>query len=299
MVRKSLLVLFFCAALAGCDLPASTTAPTPYPTGYIPTVIYLTASSLNATKAAAVTQTPTLSPTPDILPATALPTLTPTPGPAIPLAAIQINKPGPMSRVASPLELTVIAYPGKSNRVQIDLYGEDGRLLSRTIQYTLPQPLGAYMFVKIPFEIRAAAELGMIQVSTKNEAGLIQSLSSVQVLLISSGDSQINPPGNNIYEHVTIESPLDNTTVSGGVVTVRGEFLPINKQPVILELVSNDGKSLGLRVLNFNGLDPQSFTTTIPYKIEAETQARLFIHQADNVINGPIYVYSQLITLDP
>jgi hypothetical protein len=68
---------------------------------------------------------------------------------------------------------------------------------------------------------------------------------------------------------------------------------------VILELVGQDGKILVQRVLNFSGTDWQPFDTTLPYQVTGETAARLFIHQDDNVIDGPAYVYSQPLTLNP
>ena len=237
--------------------------------------------------------------TPTPIPETPSPTAVPTLGPGFQLSAIQINKPGPMSKVASPLELNVLAYPGKSNKVQFDLYGEDGRLLGRTIQYAPFHPLGDYLYVKIPFEIRAAAEMGIIQVSTKDDLGNVQSLVSDRVLLISNGDSIINPPGNTIYERVAINSIPANSTVSGGVLTLKGEFLPYNSQQVVFELISSDNKSLGLRVMNFPNTDLQNFSTTIPYKVDSQTQARLFIRQADDLLSSPAYVYSEMVILNP
>lgn len=299
MLRKIIFLASITGLLAGCALPGGTPVPTAYPANYLPTVIYLTAESINATKAAGITPTIAMTDTPTPILETPSPTAIPTLGPGFQLSAIQINKPGPMSRVASPLELNVVAYPGKSNKVQLDLYGEDGRLLGRTIQFAPPRPLGAYLFVKIPFEIRAAAELGLIQVSTKDDLGNVQSLVSDRVLLISSGDSIINPAGNTIYERVAINNLPDNSTVSGGVLSLQGEFLPYNSQQVIVELISKDGKSLGLRVLNFPNLNLQNFSTTIPYKVDSQTQARLFIRQADDLLSTPAYVYSELVTLNP
>jgi hypothetical protein len=299
MFQKFVFLASFAGLLAGCALPSASAAPTPYPAEYLPTVIYLTAESINATKAAGIT--PTISPTdtPTPIPVTPSPTVAPTLGPGFQLSAIQINKPGPMSKIASPLELSVIAYPGKSNKVQFDLYGEDGRLLGRTIQFAPPHPLGDYLFVKIPFEIRAAAELGLIQVSTKDNLGNIQSLVSLRVLLISNGDSIINPAGNAVYERVALNDLPDGSVVSGGVLSLHGEFLPYNTQQVVFELISSDNKSLGLRVMNFPGLDMQNFSTTIPYKVDSPTQARLFIRQADDLLSSPAYVYSEMLTLNP
>ncbi len=303
MLRKILFILSLSGLLTGCALPGSTSVPTPYPADFLPTVIYLTAESLNGTMsaqtAAAITPTETPTQTPTPVPPTPVPTRTLTPAPGIPLAAIQISAPGPMSRVASPLEIRMTAVAGKSRIIQVALFGEDGRKLNSVLERVPGYAGGDYIFVKIPFEIRAAGESGLIQVSTKDQFHRVQSLMSVPILLISSGASQINPPGNNIYERVVLYHLPPNSTISGGVVDMEGQFEPYNHQPVILELISNDGKSLGLRVLTFPKLGPQNFTTTIPYKVSKPTPARLFVRQADDVLTDPIYIYSQELMLNP
>jgi hypothetical protein len=265
----------------------------------MPTVIYLTAQSINSTLSAAITPTVVPTETPTHIPPTPAPTSTRTPAPGFSLAAIQINKPGPGSRVVTPLEVQVSAVAGDSKKIDVSLFGEDGRLLAEVIRPVLGSPYGDYLSLKIPFEIRAAAEVGVIRISTKNKAGVLQSLFSERILLLSSGVSQINPAGNSIYERVTLSHLPPNTDVSGGVLALQGQFTPFNQQPVILELISDAGQGLSLRVLNFPNLDLHAFNTTLPYKVSKPTQARLFIHQEDNVLKGPVYIYSQEITLNP
>ena len=299
MLRKYLLIASIPILLTGCVLPGSDLAPTPFPAGYLPTVIYLTAQSINATVSAGITPTVPPTETPTSIPPTPAPTITPTPAPGFSLAAIQINKPGPSSRIVSPIEVQLVAVAGDSKKIEVDLYGEDGRLLGRTLRAVPGHPTGDPLSLKIPFEIRAAAEVGVIQVSTKDQLGRVQSLDSVRVLLLSSGDSQINPPGNAIYERVSFFHLTPKSVVSGGHLAVDGQFTPFNHQPVIVELISLTGTSLGLRVLTFPNLDAQQFNTTIPYKVSGPTPARLFIHQADDVLSGPAYVYSQPIMLNP
>lgn len=303
MLRKILSLASLAGLLAGCVLPGSTSVPTPYPADFLPTVIYLTAESLNGTMSAqtAAATTPTETPTQTLtpIPPTPIPTETATPAPGVPLAAIQISAPGPMSRVASPLEIRMTAVAGKSRIIEIALFGEDGRKLNSVLERVPGYAGGDYIYEKIPFEIRAAGESGLIQVSTKDEFHRVQSLISVPVLLISSGASQINPAGNNIYERVVLYHLPPDSTISGGVVDVDGQFQPYNHQPVILELISNDGRSVGLRVLTFSKLGPQNFTTTVPYKVSKPTPARLFIRQADDVLANPVYVYSQELMLNP
>ncbi len=300
MCRKLLFFACFVCTLTACVLPSTSSAPTPYPADYIPTVIYLTAQSINATLLVNITPSripPTATLTP--IPPTTAPTITTTPAPGIPLAAIQIDAPGPMSRVVSPLQVQILAVSGESNRIEVTLFGEDGRLIARTLKVVTGSSGGDSSFLKIPFEIRAAGETGTVQISTKDAAGRIQSLNSVRVLLLSSGTSQINPPGNNIYERVVFYHLAPRADVSGGVIAIEGRYTPVNRQPTILELVTTDGKSLVTRVLAFPNLDSQSFNTTLPYKVNEPMQARLFLYQDDDVIEGRAYVYSQEITLNP
>jgi hypothetical protein len=94
-------------------------------------------------------------------------------------------------------------------------------------------------------------------------------------------------------------SPVGDESASGGVLNVRGDVWPFNLQPIFLELIDPEGKSLGLRILNIETLTPQLFETTIPYKVTEPTLARLTIRQDDDRIPGLYYVYSQEIMLNP
>jgi hypothetical protein len=301
MQRLLLPVLLF-GLLAGCAAPTASPIPTAYPPEYLPTVIALTAEAANALGTEVA-----LALTPNIPPSnTPRPTLSPTPRatftqttiPGHDPAAIQIFAPGPMSKVISPITLRMNIVSGESEKVQIDLFGEDGRLLTRNVKQVPTSGRGVPQQIRVPFEIRAAAAVGRLTVSTTDESGRIQSLNSVRVLLLSSGVNEINPPGNP-SEPVGVFSPLEEEPVSGGVLSLRGDVWPFNLNPVILELVGPDGRSMGLRILNMDHLDPQLFETTIPYKVGEPTAARLTIRQDDDRIDGPFYVYTQEVLLNP
>jgi hypothetical protein len=152
--------------------------------------------------------------------------------------------------------------------------------------------------VKIPFEIGGTAEIGRISISTLDKAGRIQALNSVRVLLLSSGENEITPTGDP-SEPVGVISPDDEESVSGGILTVRGDVWPLSLQPVILELIDPDGRSLGLRILTVENVNPQLFETTIPYRVSEATTARLLIRQDDDRMPGLFYVYSQVVLLNP
>lgn len=298
-----LLLASFLGLLAGCASPASSPIPTPYPPEYLPTVIALTAQAANdAATAAHIASLPTELPTDNPEPTltfTPAPTYTPTSIPGHKLAAIQIQAPGPMSKVVSPINLRMNVIAGASKRVQIDLYGEDGRLLARTLKRNVPTSRdGILQTAKITFEIPAAAEVGRITISTFDKEGRVQSLNSVRVLLLSSGVNEINPSGNP-SEPVGVFEPPVGESVSGGVLNVRADVWPFNLNPVILELVDPEGKSLGLRIVTVDSIIPQMVETTIPYRISEPTSARLIIRQDDDRMPGLFYLYSQEVLLDP
>jgi hypothetical protein len=302
MKRTIFLLASLSGILAACAAPTPSPIPTAYPPEYLPTVIALTAEAANSMGTevalaltppvlASDTPRPTLSPTPQA-------TFTQTTIPGHEPAAIQIFAPGPMSKVISPITLRMNIVAGESEKVQIDLYGEDGRLLTRNVKRVPTSGKGVPQQIRIPFEIPAAAEVGRITVSTTDKLGRLQSLNSVRLLLLSSGINEINPPGNP-SEPVGVFTPVGDDPVSGGVLSIRGDVWPFNLNPVILELLGEDGRSMGLRILNLDQLDPQLFETTIPYEVSEPTLARLTIRQNDDRIDGLFYLYSQEVLLNP
>jgi len=302
MKRNFLLLASLLGLVAGCASPTESSIPTPYPPEYLPTVIALTAQSMGDSATATYiaefpTETPTSTPKPTFT-FTPGPTRTPTAIPGHDLAAIQFLSPGPMSKVVSPISLRIIIKVGESEKMQVDLFGEDGRLLSRTVKKVPTSNRGIQQSVKIPFEIGSPAEVGRISITTLDKAGRIQALNSVRVLLLSSGENEITPVGNP-SEPVGVVSPHEEEAVSGGILNVRGDVWPFSLQPVILELIDPEGKSLGLRILTVNDGNPQSFDTTIPYKVSDSVLARLTIRQEDDRMSGLFYVYSQLVLLNP
>jgi len=308
MKRNLILIVSLLGLITACTSQASSPVPTPYPPEYLPTVIALTAQAANvfATQTAStptpiIEPTQTLEPTFTLIPSTTptlLSTYTPTSIPGHHIGAVQFISPGPMSKLVSPIQFRANVISGESQKVQVDLYGEDGRLLSRTLRKVLNTSEGAFVSFKIPFETRTVAELGRITVSTLDRKDRIQALNSVRVLLLSSGLNEINPPGNP-SEPVGVFKPLDKDSVSGGVLSVKGDVWPFSLKPVILELISADGKSLGLRILTIETQNPQLFQTTIPYKITQPTSARLTIRQDDDRMSGLFYAYSQIVLLNP
>lgn len=210
-----------------------------------------------------------------------------------------ITSPGPMSKVVSPITIKMEIAVGASKLVQVDLYGEDGRLLTRTLKRNVPSSTRGYpQTIPIAFEIRAASELARLTVSTQDEQGRAQSAYSIRLILLSSGVNELTTPGNP-SEPVKVFNPIPKETPSGGNVNLRMDWWPFNLKPVFIELIDPEGKVLGSRMIAVESLDPQLVETTIPYDISEPVSARLTIRQADDRIAGLFYLYSQEILLNP
>lgn len=306
-MKSRLIVLASLLGLvSACTSRAASTA-TPLPPDYLPTVVALTGQAAFAT-AAALTPTATLTNTPEPpISQPESPTVTPTLAAGFTeYAQIRFIAPGPMSSLTSPFVMNAIIAAGESDRIQVDLLGEDGRVLQRFIQKLERNPLGIFQRFEFAFEIRAVSEAGYIRISSKDDFGRIQALNTMPVLLYSIGTPQVNPPGNFIYERIAMDGFKEKTNFYAGQVALKGRIWPYNDQPFVAELISQEGKPLGTRILEINGIDTQPFETVIPYKVSESTPARLTFRQENPLlsISDPdfgklVYLYTIEVILNP
>ena len=289
-------------AAANAVLPA-----TPDPSSPLP----VTAVSPSATAAPTATlsvlgpsPTPTLTFTPTPTPVPVLPTrtLTPLPTASIPLAAIQFRSPGPLSRLVSPLHVQASVRPGPDGRVRVELLGEDGRLLVRQILNYGDQNGHVYIDAELPFEIGAAAETARLVISTYDSFSRLNTLATIEVILLSLGEDDINPNGND-QEAVIVLEPLPNKLIQGGVIVVNGLARLADDHPLLIELVTAQGKVVGYRLAGVT-VDPLGqytpFNAEVPYQVVGPTWVRLIIKQeSSSRIPGLVYATSLEILLSP
>jgi len=307
---RSFLALMTIGLLLGCTFPAPA-VQTPVPAaGSLPVADVSTTplGLLNATETGLPVETTATQPdTPNPVVQTAKPTLrnlfTITPSPTLDPTNVllRIAAPGPMSKVVSPIDFAVYIAPEYTGLTRIQLLGEDGRELYSKAFRTFPNVGSPTRIVEqISFEIRGAAELGRLQVSTVDTFGRLQAFNSVRLLLLSVGENELTPPYP-VLERVLLRTPKAGDEISGGSLKVDGQIQPINDTPVVLELYDSNGVAIGSRILTLQHADAtyQDFSTVIPYKINDKTVARLMVHQADDRIPGLAYLYSVNIQVDP
>lgn len=230
------------------------------------------------------------------------PTATPTPFPEIPIAGIQIFKPGDLSRVISPIDVSAYLRPGAQGQVTIELFGEDGRLLVRQIRvYDVAPGARVNLAEKVPFQISAAAEVGRLVLSMADDAGRMIALSSVDLILLSMGDSDINP-SDLLQELIYIREPKIKTLVQGGTVLVSGLARPFIDQPLVVHLITGQGKVIGQRVVGVgerlaNGYG--EFAVEVAYTVNQLTPVRLTIYEIGLPVSPIRYLASLELTLGP
>lgn len=294
--------------LSACSFQ-STPAPTPLPPDYLPTVVALTGQAAFAT-AAALTPSATVAPTETLQPPVEqveIPTATPTLAAGFTdYAQIRFISPGPMSSLTSPFILQANIAAGESDKIQVELLGEDGRVLYRVIKKLGSNPLGVFQRFEIAFEIRAVSEAGYIRISSEDDYGRMQAVNTMPVLLYSVGTPQINPPGNFIYERIAMDGFKEKSNFYAGEMAIQGRIWPFSDQPFVVELISTAGKTLSSRILGIDGIDTQPFETVLPYKVTEPTTARLTFRQenpligsSDPVLGRLAYLYTIEVILNP
>jgi hypothetical protein len=204
--------------------------------------------------------------------------------------------------VTSPLRLRAFLAPGAGGRVQVELLGEDGRLLVRQVLVFSATPgIKITLFEELEFEIAAVAETGRLQVSTADRFGRTTQLESVELILLSIGGEDLNPPGDRLAP-VVVETPRSSTLIQGGELVVSGLARPRSTQPLVLELSDEQGKILATRLVEVAGegaADHRPFTTTLPYSVAEPTRALLTVRERDDRIPGNVHLTSLEVLLGP
>ena len=236
-------------------------------------------------------------------------TWTPSPTPTLTLTPtldvttriqLRIVSPGPLSKVISPIQFVAHVDPNYAGLTRVELIGEDGRELYRKVFRTYSN-VGYFTRVdeKVTFELKGAAEMARLQISTYDAKGNMLAYNSVRLMLFSAGENQFNPPYP-AQDRVGLRLKRE-AEITGGTLNFQGEINPINDTPLIIELFDEQGRIVGSRLLQLAPADGkfQIFTASIPYQVTERIPVRLVLRQSDDRISGLAYLYSLPIFLSP
>ena len=313
--------------LSSCSGMAETPIPTLYPTEYIPTVIAMTLEAQGIelpsndpatdyvdppTMPAPTLEPPaTQTPSPEPIENTTTPSSTPipielaqnSPPPEnIPQSINQIISPGSGSKVISPFILRAAVEPGPNSVVRIELLGEDGQLLMREVRrYQSLQNERVSLGSEVTYGINAVAEAGRMQISIEDEHGRLRSVSSVDLILQSMGNQDLYQPVDQL-EDIVLESPKINRLIQGGIMRVAGLARPRSGQPLMIEILSSDGKIVGTRQVS---VVPQpdilygTFAIDVPYTVDYTTRVLVQVWEPGERIPGIVNLSSVEVLISP
>ena len=311
IIQSGVLTLILLGAVA-CSRSDQTTQVTETipPTQNLPTTVVLlpTNQQLTPDNSVDVTVAPTISAlTPIVVEQPTLqtsPSFAPTPaGFSYPPALIQVEKPGEMSRLTSPFLVMASVYPGDQGMVNVQLIGEDGRLMSdQMIQLTQVDSGWVSLATEIKFESLSAGESALLILSTRDFYGRRIAQVGVPALLLQIGESELENP-QFTKQPVVLKAPVAGGFAKKGSLHIEGVVHLYNDNPIILELFTQTGGIVAnkpLFVTRSEGVDFVPFALDVPYSVTRRTPVRLTIRQASEISSSvDIFLYSQLIFLDP
>jgi len=224
-------------------------------------------------------------------------------GYAVPPALLQIEKPGDLSKLVSPFLVTANVYPGEDGMVNVQLFGEDGRLMSdQLIQLSKVESGWLSLATEIKFEPNSAGESALIVISTRDAFGRRIGQTGIPVTLLQIGKSEIESHHFN-KQPVMLKSPVAGGFYKKGNVHVEGLIHLFNDNPVIVELFTQTGGILATKAVYVQGKDNEEFVPfafDLPYSVAKRTPVRFTLRQASTLSpNVDISLYSMVIFLDP
>ncbi len=244
--------------------------------------------------------------TPAIVIEPPVPVPTPTAIPAsvgVPLDELALLKPGAGSLLRSPILIEGFGGPSQNNRVQLRLYGEDGRLISQgfTFLYSFPGRPGQF-FGTVPFETPLVAETGWIEVrSFGDRYGLLRHLTKIQINLLSTGNEKIYPAIHGA-EKLTIFSPREDGRISGGAIQLSGAGWLDAEVMLGVELLDAQGQVLATTdtPIDSPGIGMLgTFNVTLPYEVAFGQWGRIGVFERHGDVPGVIHYTSVQVWLEP
>ncbi|MGD8458522.1 MAG: hypothetical protein PVF83_19265 [Anaerolineales bacterium] len=226
------------------------------------------------------------------------------PAPYIPDADILILKPGDYSIMVSPFRLSAYLEPGFNHLVDLRLVGENGSVLVERSVRVFPWEGASHatMVAMIEFEIPdGSLEAARLEISTTDEFGRPKAMNSIELILMSQGESMRNY-AESLKEKVVIQYPLENTLVQGDTLLLSGLVKSPSETPLSIELITETGEIIAASeaaVLLSEDSEYALFAAEVHYDITEPTWVRLVISVPADRIPGLAYIKTRELLLYP
>ena len=201
------------------------------------------------------------------------------------------------------MNIKILTRPGDDGLIRIELIGHDNRLIfRRLLDYTSFKGNTILVDQQIPFEIRDE-ETARLQVVLEDGKGKINYLTSVQLTLLTIKGTETNGEAA-VYPRVNIENPLIDSSVKGADLVVAAGLKPVNNTPVVVEVLASDWHTLTSKIIKITIPADQTAFTPIEVKLPFKTGAKIPVtirirQESNNLITGPVLIWSEKVTLTP
>lgn len=221
--------------------------------------------------------------------------------PAVSIAQIPIDSPGPQSRLTSPINLDAQLYSGADDKVRVELFTDDGQLLARKIlkleNYT---DLTSELQTSLDFEVDRSSDATLI-LSTEDQYGRVQALNSVDVTLLTEAE-QVISVAPEFADAIRISSPTQGEEISDGRLTISGQASSRPGRALNIQLITREG-----RVLTFGEVYPHfetdstwgTFEIKLSYEVKETTWVQIAITENNPQIPRPIHFSGIEVLLIP
>ena len=209
-----------------------------------------------------------------------------------------------MSKVISPFRVEAFVTPGDDGYIYLELIGEDGRIITQlSLDNRALINRSIWISPSVNFKISAVAETARLLIYVNDKYGRKIAISSTDLLLLSIGSEEINPPAI-VDEPYLIRYPKPGQTIQGGTLVITGLVNPVNDSPVIIELIDQQNNVVGSVKIVIpppsGDISHTPFSVGVPYTVSGPTDVRLTMRQeSTGRLPGTVELFSQDITLEP
>jgi hypothetical protein len=216
-----------------------------------------------------------------VLPASGNPSGLPPPEQGV--SALKIVQPTEQSRAVAPLDIQGQMYGQGGAWLFLEIYGQDGRLLSRKLSRlgNTVDPQGELQAL-IDYEIPQTSETGWLRVGIQDRFHRWMAVDSVGLLLLQPAEKGRLAPSPQVGFEIGISKPKSGAQESGGELLVEGFVDPTVKLPLRIQLVSEDGRIVGQRLAGGKAQgagEPVLYSALVPYRVTETTPVRLLVFE--------------------
>lgn len=155
--------------------------------------------------------------------------------------------------------------------------------------------------VEIPFAVDRERQAFLQVYATSPRDGGITHLSTVGVVLIHEGPSELRPAMPS-QERILIQHPVTAQRIQGGVLVVQGVGAASFEQTLVVEILDDEGNLVSALAITLDALDPgrpAPFVVEIPYGRSQSGPGRVVVRDPSPAFEGDFHRASVEIWLGP